>query len=66
MLLETTYWRTNLTMRRLAALFGTSKSTTDRIIDDLAPKLALQPRQRYAPETVLIVDGTLSPPGTTP
>ncbi|MBO3731749.1 hypothetical protein J5V16_02885 [Glycomyces sp. NEAU-S30] len=29
--------------------------------DDLAPKLALHPRRRYAPETVLIVDGTLVP-----
>ena len=49
-------------MRQIAALFGTSKSAADRrIIDDLAPKLALRPRQRYAPETGLIVDGTLVP-----
>jgi hypothetical protein len=48
-------------MRQIAALFGTSKSAVDRIIDDLAPKLALRPRQRFAPETVLIVDGTLIP-----
>lgn len=60
-LLVAVYWRTNLTMRQIAALFGTSKSAADRIIDDLAPKLALRPRQRYAPETVLIVDGTLVP-----
>lgn len=60
-LLVTAYWRTNLTMRQIAALFGTSKSAADRIIDDLAPKLALRPRKRYAPETVLIVDGTLVP-----
>ncbi|WP_091028496.1 transposase [Glycomyces harbinensis] len=60
-LLVAAYWRTNLTMRQIAALFGTSKSAADRIIDDLAPKLALRPRQRYAPETVLIVDGTLVP-----
>jgi hypothetical protein len=60
-LLVAAYWRTNLTMRQLAALFGTSKSAADRIIDDLAPKLALRPRQRYAPERVLIVDGTLVP-----
>jgi hypothetical protein len=65
-LLVAIYWRTNLTMRQLAALFGTSKSTADRVIDDLAPKLALRHRKRYAPETVLIVDGTLVPPGTTP
>jgi hypothetical protein len=60
-LLVAAYWRTNLTMRQIAALFGTSKSAADRIIDDLAPKLALRPRKRYAPETVLIVDGTLVP-----
>jgi hypothetical protein len=60
-LLVAVYWRTNLTMRQIAALFGTSKSAADRIIDDLAPKLALRPRKRYAPETVLIVDGTLVP-----
>jgi hypothetical protein len=60
-LLVAAYWRTNLTMRQLAALFGTSKSAADRIIDDLGPKLALRPRKRFAPETVLIVDGTLVP-----
>lgn len=42
-------------MRQIAVLFGTSKSSADRIIDDLAPKLALRPRKRYPPETVLIV-----------
>src|ERR1700761_7977474 len=45
-LLVTAYWRTNLTMRQLAPLFGVSKSAADRIIDDLGPMLALQPRQR--------------------
>lgn len=60
-LLVATYWRTNLTMRQIAALFGISKSAADRIIDDLAPKLALRPRKRFAPDTVLIVDGTLVP-----
>ncbi len=60
-LLVAAYWRTNLTMRQIAALFGTSKSTADRVIDDLAPKLALRPRKRYAPDTVLIIDGTLVP-----
>jgi hypothetical protein len=60
-LLVAAYGRTNLTMRQIAVLFGTSKSAADRIIDDLAPKLALRPRKRYAPETVLIVDGTLVP-----
>lgn len=60
-LLVATYWRTNLTMRQIAALFGTSKSAADRIIDDIGPRLALRPRKRYAPQTVLIVDGTLVP-----
>jgi hypothetical protein len=55
-LLVAAYWRTNLTIRQIAALFGTSKSAADRIVDDLAPKLAFRPRQRFAPETVLIVD----------
>ncbi|MFF5030118.1 transposase [Streptomyces collinus] len=60
-LLVTAYWRTNLTMRQLAPLFGVSKSAADRIIDHLGPLLALQPRQRFHKDTVLIVDGTLVP-----
>ncbi|MDA1362990.1 transposase [Glycomyces luteolus] len=60
-LLVAAYWRTNLTVRQIAVLFGTSKSAANRIIDDLAPKLAMRSRQRYAPGTVLIVDGTLVP-----
>ena len=60
-LLVAVYWRTNLTLRQLAPLFGVSKSAADRIIDHLGPKLALQPRQRFAKDTVLIVDGTLVP-----
>ncbi|MEU2113940.1 transposase family protein [Streptomyces sp. NPDC019507] len=60
-LLVATYWRTNLTMRQLAPLFGVSKSAADRIIDHLGPMLALQPRKRFAQDTVLIVDGTLVP-----
>jgi hypothetical protein len=63
-LLVAAYWRTNLATRQVAALFGTSKSSTDRIIDDLGPKLAFRLRKRFAPETVLIVDGTLVPTGT--
>ncbi|MFE2554407.1 transposase [Streptomyces sp. NPDC059355] len=55
------YWRTNLTMRRLAPLFGVSRSAADRIIDHLGPMLALQPRKRFTKDTVLIVDGTLVP-----
>jgi len=47
-LLVATYLRTSLTMRQIVALFATSKSAADRVIDDLAPKLALRPRKRYA------------------
>ena len=46
-LLGTSYWRTNLTLRQLAPLFGISKSATDRIVDHLGPLLALQPRKRF-------------------
>ncbi|BBC35089.1 hypothetical protein SGFS_063830 [Streptomyces graminofaciens] len=60
-LLVAACWRTNLTMRQLAPLFGVSKSAADRIIDHLGPMLALQPRKRFAKDTVLIVDGTLVP-----
>ncbi|MEU5293514.1 IS5 family transposase [Streptomyces umbrinus] len=60
-LLVASYWRTNLTMRQLAPLFGVSKSAADRIINDLGPSLALRPRQRFRKDTVLIVDGTLVP-----
>ncbi|WP_369263511.1 transposase [Streptomyces sp. R35] len=60
-LLVAAYWRTNLTMRQLALLFGVSKSAADRIIDHLGPMLALQPRKRFAKDAVLIVDGTLVP-----
>ncbi|MFG2947579.1 transposase [Streptomyces adustus] len=60
-LLVTAYWRTNLTMRQLAPLFGVSKSAADRAIFDLGPRLALHPRRRFAKDAVLIVDGTLVP-----
>ncbi|MFJ9929685.1 transposase [Streptomyces misionensis] len=60
-LLVAVYWRTNLTLRQLAPLFGVSKSAADRIIDDLGPSLAFQPRGRFRKGTVLIVDGTLVP-----
>lgn len=60
-LLVTAYWRTNLTMRQLAPLFGISKSSADRIIDQVGPLLALRPRLRFAKDTVLIVGGTLVP-----
>jgi hypothetical protein len=60
-LLVTAYWRTNLTMRQIAPLFGVSKSSVGRIIDHLGPLLALRARRRFAKDTVLIVDGTLVP-----
>jgi hypothetical protein len=60
-LLVAAYWRTHLTLRQLAPLFGVSKSAADRIIDHLGPALALQQRKRFRKDTVLIVDGTLVP-----
>jgi hypothetical protein len=60
-LLVATYWRTNLALRRLAPPFGISKSTADRIINRLAPLLALRPCRRFRNDTVHIVDGTLIP-----
>ncbi|UQI45957.1 transposase [Streptomyces sp. HU2014] len=60
-LLVAAYWRTNLTLRQIAPLFGVSKSAADRIIDHRGPMLALQPRKRFRKDTVLIVDGTLVP-----
>ncbi|MEW1860683.1 transposase [Streptomyces sp. NPDC088194] len=60
-LLVTAYWRTNLTLRQLAPLFGISKSAANRIIDHVGPLLALKQRQRFRAGTVLIVDGTLVP-----
>ncbi|MCX5613593.1 transposase family protein [Streptomyces sp. NBC_00047] len=60
-LLVAAYWRTNLTMRQIAPLFGVSKSAAHRIIEHLGPMLALRPRKRFAKDAVLIVDGTLVP-----
>ncbi|MGW2620323.1 transposase [Streptomyces sp. NPDC001500] len=60
-LLVTAYWRTNLTVRQLAPLFGISKSAPDRVIAQLGPMLALPPRKGFRKDTVLIVDGTLVP-----
>lgn len=61
MLLVVAYWRTNLTLRQLAPLFGVSKPAAARVIDHLGPLLAFQPRRRFAKGAVLIVDGTLVP-----
>jgi hypothetical protein len=61
-LLVAAYYRTNLTMRQLAPLFGVKTAAVHRIIDRLGPYLALAPAcRRYGPDTVLIVDGTLVP-----
>ncbi len=60
-LLVAAYWRTNLTLRQLAPLFGVSKSAAERVIDNLGPVLALQQRKRFRKDAVLIVDGTLVP-----
>jgi hypothetical protein len=46
----------------VALLFGISKSAAGRVVDHLAPFLALSPVTRlHGPDTVLIVDGTLVP-----
>ena len=61
-LLVAVYYRTNLTLRQVAPLFGISKSAAGRVVDDLAPLLALSPvARKHGPDTVLIVDGTLVP-----
>ncbi|GGO00066.1 hypothetical protein GCM10011610_68680 [Nocardia rhizosphaerihabitans] len=60
-LLVATYWRTNLTMREPAAVFGVSKSAAARVVDELGPALALRPRARFGRGAVLIADGTLVP-----
>ncbi len=61
LLLVAAYWRTNLTLRQLAPLFGVSKSAAGRIVGHLGPRLALKRRTRFRKDTVLIVDGTLVP-----
>lgn len=57
-LLVTAYWRTNLTLRQLAPLFGVSNSAADRIIDHLGHGINGEPS----------VSGPVSrdPPGTGP
>ncbi|WP_346139989.1 transposase family protein, partial [Kutzneria viridogrisea] len=39
-LLVAVYYRTNLTFRQVALLFGISKSAANRVVDHLAPLLA--------------------------
>lgn len=60
MLLVIAYWRTNLTLRQLAQLFGVSKSSAARIVRCTGALLASKARRRFRRGTVLIVDGTLS------
>jgi DDE superfamily endonuclease len=61
-LLVAVHYRTNLTYRQIALLFGISKSAVDRVVNHLAPLLTLAPATTpYRPETVLIVDGMLVP-----
>ncbi|GHA93856.1 hypothetical protein GCM10010330_54880 [Streptomyces tendae] len=63
MLLVAAYYRTNLTMRQLAPLFGVSPATVCRVIQRLGPLLALElARTSQDPvERLWIVDGTLVP-----
>ncbi len=51
-LLVATYWRTNLTLRQVAPLFGVSKSAADRVLDHLAPLLAMPSARRPRKDTV--------------
>lgn len=62
-LLVAVYYRTNLTMRELAQLFGISPATVCRVIQRLRPLLALEPVQRPVADTerLWIADGTLIP-----
>jgi hypothetical protein len=60
-LLLAAYWRTNLTMRQIGPLFGVSHSAAHRVIDALAPLLALAPVRKRPVERIAIVDGTLVP-----
>ncbi len=48
-LLVAVYYRTNLTMRQLAPLFGVSTATVCRVVQRLGPLLALEPVRRTAP-----------------
>ncbi|MFF7589820.1 transposase [Kitasatospora purpeofusca] len=62
-LLVAVYYRTNLTMRQSAPLFGISTATVCRVVRRLGPLLALEAAPRPAPgvERLWIVDGTLIP-----
>jgi hypothetical protein len=43
-LLTVVYYRTNLTFRQVALLFGMSKSAVHRVVDRVAPLLVLPPQ----------------------
>ncbi|MDQ8708404.1 transposase family protein [Streptomyces sp. LHD-70] len=62
-LLVAVYYRTNLTMRQLAPLFGCSPATVCRVIQRLRPLLAIEQAARPADMVgrLRIVDGTLVP-----
>jgi hypothetical protein len=61
-LLTVVYYRTNLTFRQLALLFGISKSAANRVVAQVAPLLVLPDGGVPPdPDTVVIVDGTLIP-----
>lgn len=60
-LLVAVYWRTNLTLRQVAPLFGISVTAAHRVVDSLSDLLALEPVTRRRAEGIAIVDGTLVP-----
>ncbi|MGP3954273.1 transposase family protein [Streptomyces sp. 7N604] len=62
-LLVAVYYRTNLTMRQLAPLFGVSPDTVCRVIQRVGPLLSLEPvhAPTGAVDRLRIVDGTLIP-----
>jgi hypothetical protein len=61
-LLTTVYYRTNLTFRQIALLFGISRSAANRVVEHLAPLLVLPAvTTPHHSDTVLIVYGTLVP-----
>jgi hypothetical protein len=57
-LVVATYWRTNLTLRQLSAVFGFSKSAAAHVIEDLGPALALRPAPYPVPRTPYPVPGS--------
>ncbi|MFF3085861.1 transposase family protein [Streptomyces nojiriensis] len=62
-LLVAVYYRTNLTMRQLAPLFGVSPATVCRVINGPGPLLALEPAPSPVADVdrLWIVDGTPIP-----